>query len=75
MIITLKVYNPYQQALQAQGFDFTYDKTLYDKLGDGNLDNIRGYITGMPLSFHQHSAHCMIKNLKDALFDVDENPF
>jgi len=52
-----EVYSPWQQALQAQGFDFTYDKQLYDKLGDGNLDNLRGYISGVPLSFHQHSAH------------------
>jgi len=52
-----EVYNPWQQALQAVGFDFTYDKTLYDILAAGNIDNIRNYITSMPLSFHQHSAH------------------
>jgi len=52
-----EVYSPWQQKLQSVGFDFTYDKTLYDNLGAGNLDNIRSYITSTPLSFHQHSAH------------------
>jgi len=35
------VYDPYQGTLQGLGFDFTYDKDLYDKLGVGNLDDIR----------------------------------
>jgi len=42
--------------LQDLGFDYTYDKQLYDKLGNGNLDNIRGYISGVPLQYHQHCA-------------------
>eukprot|EP01129_Flabellula_baltica_P006511 TRINITY_DN2445_c0_g1_i1.p1 TRINITY_DN2445_c0_g1~~TRINITY_DN2445_c0_g1_i1.p1 ORF type:complete len:519 (-),score=99.77 TRINITY_DN2445_c0_g1_i1:18-1553(-) len=52
-----EVYYPNQQALQNNGFDYTYDKQLYDRLVDGNLDNIRGYISGMPASFHQKSCH------------------
>jgi len=52
-----EVYNPWQTKLQQVGFDFTYDKTLYDNLAGGNLDNIRIYITTTPLNFHQHSAH------------------
>lgn len=52
-----EVYSPWQKNLQALGFDFTYDKVLYDHLGDGNLDNLRGYIAGVPLNFHEHSAH------------------
>lgn len=52
-----EVYSPWNEALQRQGFDFTYDKNLYDRLGDGNLDNIRSYISQSPLDFHFHSAH------------------
>eukprot|EP01125_Pyxidicula_operculata_P014837 TRINITY_DN4994_c0_g1_i1.p1 TRINITY_DN4994_c0_g1~~TRINITY_DN4994_c0_g1_i1.p1 ORF type:complete len:512 (+),score=87.70 TRINITY_DN4994_c0_g1_i1:405-1940(+) len=52
-----EVYSPWQQALQNVGFDFTYDKTLYDHLSGYNLDDIRSYISNTPLSFHQKSAH------------------
>lgn len=39
-----EVYDPWLYPLQQLGFDFTYDKHLYDLLGNGNLDNIRGYL-------------------------------
>jgi len=52
-----EVYSPWEGKLQSQGFDFTYDKQLYDHLVDGNLDNLRGFIKGNSLSYHSHSAH------------------
>lgn len=39
-----EVYDPWLAPLQQLGFDFTYDKHLYDLLGNGNLDNIRQYL-------------------------------
>jgi len=51
-----EVYDPWVQTLQALGFDWTYDKGLYDRLGNGNLDNLREYISGLPLSYHVHAA-------------------
>jgi hypothetical protein len=51
-----EVYNPWQSVLQ-QWFDFTYDKQLYDRLADGNLDNIRGYIAGNSIQYHMKNAH------------------
>lgn len=47
-----------QSELQAQGFDYTYDKTLYDLITADNLDNVRGHISGSSLPYLTHSAHC-----------------
>jgi len=52
-----EVYAPYPQKLQQVGFDFTYEKQLYDVLASGNLDNIKGYIKGNSLQFTQKCAH------------------
>lgn len=52
-----EVYDPWQAKLQSLGFDFTYDKDLYDRLGNGNLDNLRAYISGVSVAFHSQSAH------------------
>lgn len=46
-IFLAEVYGDYFQALQAQGFDFTYDKELLDRLRSGHLDNLRGWISYM----------------------------
>mgnify|MGYP002387745923 CR=1 FL=1 len=54
-----EVYDPWTEPLQNVGFDFTYNKGLYDRLGNGNLDDIRGYISGTPPSYFFKSAHCM----------------
>eukprot|EP00026_Physarum_polycephalum_P008012 Phypoly_transcript_08086.p1 GENE.Phypoly_transcript_08086~~Phypoly_transcript_08086.p1 ORF type:complete len:517 (+),score=51.11 Phypoly_transcript_08086:88-1551(+) len=56
-IFLAEVYNPHEFTLQSLGFDFTYDKMLYDKLRGGNLDDIRGWIAGNSPSFASHSAH------------------
>jgi glycosidase len=45
------------KTLQSLGFDYTYDKELYDRLINGNLDNIRGYINGNSPEFMQKNAH------------------
>jgi len=46
VIFLAEVYSPYEPTLQSLGFDYTYDKQLHDKLGSGNLDDVRGWITG-----------------------------
>eukprot|EP01100_Stratorugosa_tubuloviscum_P010254 TRINITY_DN437_c0_g3_i1.p1 TRINITY_DN437_c0_g3~~TRINITY_DN437_c0_g3_i1.p1 ORF type:complete len:526 (+),score=213.75 TRINITY_DN437_c0_g3_i1:58-1635(+) len=60
-----EVYNPYESTLQANGFDFTYDKTLRDKLGGGNLDDIRRYISGLSFNYLTHSAHFIANHDED----------
>lgn len=57
VIFLAEVYTPLQPDMQAVGFDYTYDKELHDRLGNGDLDNIRGWITGNSASFATHSAH------------------
>jgi len=57
VILLGEVYSPWPAALQSVGFDYTYDKTLYDKLGAGNLDDIRNWLTSNSVSFTTHSAH------------------
>lgn len=52
-----EVYDPWPSTLQRLGFDYTYDKKLYDHLVDGHLDHLRGYLSGNPVNFHQLSAH------------------
>lgn len=52
-----EVYDPWPSVLQNQGFDFTYDKKLYDHLVDGHLDYLRGYIIGNSPEFHKKSSH------------------
>jgi hypothetical protein len=34
--------------LQQQGFDYTYDKRLYDRMEHGNVENIRGHLLAEP---------------------------
>ncbi len=38
-----EVYWDMEWTLQQQGFDFTYDKRLYDRLRDGHAQSIRGH--------------------------------
>jgi len=52
-----EVYSPWTQTMQDVGFDFTYEKELYDKLSDGNLDNLRAYIRGMTSDYMRKSSH------------------
>jgi glycosidase len=43
-ILMAEVYWDLEWALQQQGFDYTYDKRLYDRLRERNLDAIRGHL-------------------------------
>lgn len=52
-----EVYDPWPSKLHEQGFDYTYDKKLYDHFADGHLDHLRGYIIGNHPDFHKKSAH------------------
>jgi len=56
-IFLAEVYSPYEGALQSLGFDYTYDKVLRDKLGGGNLDDIRGWIASLAPKYIAQSAH------------------
>eukprot|EP01132_Coremiostelium_polycephalum_P005236 gene5236-6517_t len=57
IIFLAEVYHPWEQPLQDVGFDYTYDKMLHDYLGGGNLDQVKGWISGNSLNFTTHSAH------------------
>jgi len=43
--------------LQDLGFDYTYDKNLYDVLSSFHLDNIRGYISCQGQAYLRRSCH------------------
>jgi hypothetical protein len=46
-----------QPRLQALGFDYTYDKELYDKIVSGNARNIHNHLRAMPAECLARSAH------------------
>lgn len=52
-IFLAEVYWDRQQDLLAQGFDFCYDKDLYDYLLDGSVDRIIQHLQ-QPASYQQH---------------------
>jgi len=56
-VILGEVYSPYKHTLQSLGFDYTYDKQLYDRLGNGDLNGVRAWLTDNTVDFHTHSAH------------------
>ncbi len=43
-IFIAEVYWGKERTLQQEGFDFTYDKTLYDHIINGKVDNIRHHL-------------------------------
>lgn len=52
-----EVYYPLQPALQAVGFDYTYDKSLLDNLVSQNVGSVSGWLGSNSDSFITHSAH------------------
>jgi len=57
-IFSAEVYEmPLVTKLQQCGFDYTYDKTLYDHLGDGNLDKLRDWLSSQSEEYFRHSIH------------------
>lgn len=52
-----EVYSPYEGQLQSLGFDYTYDKVLRDKLGGGDLTDIRNWIASLTPQYITQSAH------------------
>lgn len=50
-----EAYWDLEWALQQHGFDFTYDKRLYDRLRDRNADAVRGHLHADP-AFQAKSA-------------------
>jgi len=57
VIFAAEVYSPWETNLQQCGFDYTYDKTLYDRLGEGNLDEIRNWLSSHSEEYLKHSVH------------------
>lgn len=55
-----EVYSPYQQTLIDLGFDFVYEKELYDKLGAGDVGGVVGYLQGSSQSYlnHGYASSC-----------------
>jgi hypothetical protein len=52
-VFMAEVYWNLEYRLQQEGFDFTYDKTLYDRLLDGNPEAVRGHLRAQ-LDFQHH---------------------
>jgi hypothetical protein len=50
-----EVYWDLEWELQREGFDYTYDKRLYDRLVEGDVATIRGHLNAN-LDFQEHSA-------------------
>ncbi|SHN45117.1 alpha-amylase family glycosyl hydrolase [Cryptosporangium aurantiacum] len=44
MLFVAEAYWDREWILQQQGFDFCYDKRLYDRLADGTADGVRGHL-------------------------------
>jgi glycosidase len=50
-----EVYWDLEWVLQQEGFDYTYDKRLYDRLHEGKAGPVRAHLSA-PLSFQNHCA-------------------
>jgi hypothetical protein len=51
-VFAAEVYWDYEHTLQQHGFDYTYDKRLYDRIVERNGENIRAHLRA-PLSYQQ----------------------
>ncbi len=54
-LFVAEVYWNKEWELQQQGFDFTYDKTLYDRLLTDNAESIRAHLRAAP----DYQSHCV----------------
>jgi hypothetical protein len=54
-VLLAEVYWDLEWTLQEMGFDYTYDKRLYDRLRAGNVEGVRGHL-GADLVFQRKSA-------------------
>lgn len=57
VVLLAEVYSPWQPRLQELGFDYTYDKQLYDRLSWGHLDYTKDWFIHNSPSFTKRSAH------------------
>jgi hypothetical protein len=57
-VFMAEVYWDLEWVLQQQGFTYTYDKRLYDRLRDQKAGPVRGHLSA-PLSFQNHCARFM----------------
>jgi glycosidase len=54
-VFIAEAYWDLEPRLQAEGFDFTYDKSLYDRLHEGNAAGVRGHLA-RPLAMQRRDA-------------------
>ncbi|MBL9090422.1 MAG: hypothetical protein JNL96_04320 [Planctomycetaceae bacterium] len=54
-IFLSEVYWDLESALQAQGFDYTYDKSYYDRLRAGNAESVRDHLHA-DINYQNHCA-------------------
>jgi hypothetical protein len=64
VVLLAEVYWDLERELQRQGFDFTYDKRLYDRLRDGQAGEIRAHLQAEP--DHQHRLARFLENHDEA---------
>jgi hypothetical protein len=55
-VFMAEVYWDLEWTLQQQGFDYTYDKRLYDRLREGHAGPVRGHLQANP-DYLYHMAH------------------
>ena len=48
-VFMAEAYWDLEWELQQQGFDFTYDKTLYDRLRSGDVAGVRAHLEAAPI--------------------------
>lgn len=56
-VFMAEVYWDKDPYLQSLGFDYTYDKKLYDLLSHGRLEDIHGYLSWAPPSYLSRCVH------------------
>ncbi len=54
MLFMAEVYWDLEQEMQTQGFDYTYDKRLYDRVIDNDIPAIRAHLSADPLFQRSH---------------------
>ena len=48
MLFMAEVYWDLEYELQLQGFDYTYDKRLYDRIVDGDVGEVQSHLEAKP---------------------------
>lgn len=73
VILVAEVYGGYEFELQQLGFDFTYNKRIYDQLVNHNVHDLQQYLASISTQFLYLSAHFVANHDEEriaALFDT-----